>query len=224
MADFLYRTSLVIVPRVFVLLSRLWFATFRVNYTGLENRDKVVKQGPGIAVFWHYSFAYLFHHLRKFPSAVMVSASKDGEYIARVAELMGHQPIRGSSNQFGLRALRSMLKAVNNGKNGGLVADGSQGPARIVQAGCILAASKSQRPIIPILWAADKYISFNSWDKTVLPYPFAKIALHYGAPLYVPEKLTAEIVEEYRVILENQMNELYEKVWHEVGRNNHDQK
>ncbi len=222
MADLLYRTSIILVPRLFVLLTRLWFTTLRVQCSGLKHREEVSKKGAAIAVFWHYSFVYLFHHLRKFPSAVMVSASRDGEYIARVAELMGHFPIRGSSNQFGMRALRSGLKAVKEGRNLGLVADGSQGPPRKAQAGCILAASKSGAPIVPIIWAANRYFSFNSWDKTIVPYPFAKIVLRYGAPLYIPDKLTSEQVEEYRRSLEKTMNELYNKVWEEVGREPHD--
>lgn len=222
MADLLYRISLKIVPRFFVGLSRIWFSTCRVKVQGSENLDELRRQGVGIAVFWHYSFAYILHHLRKFSASVMVSASRDGEYIAEVVQLMGHAPLRGSSSRRGAKALLSMVKAINKGNNAAIVGDGSRGPARILQPGCIFAASKTGKPILPIVWAADRYIAFKSWDRTVLPYPFSTIILRYGKPFHLPAELEADEVEQYRRLLEQQMNELYESVWADVGRSPHD--
>lgn len=222
MADRLYRWSLKIVPRIFVWISRVWFSSCRLQVQESHHIDDVSSRGAGIAVFWHYSFAYLFHHLRRFPAAVMVSASRDGEYIAEVAKLMGHTPLRGSSNRGGVKALRAMVNEVKHGRNAGIVADGSKGPARRVQPGCILVAAKSGRPIIPMVWAADRYLAFNSWDRTVLPMPFSRIVLRYGEPLTVDAKVTSEEVEQYRLELELRMNELYDTVWRAVDRPPHD--
>lgn len=222
MADFWYRVSLKLVPRLFVGLTRIWFGTCRVRVTGKEHRAAVLAGGPAIAVFWHYSFAYLLYHLRKYKSAVMVSASRDGEYIAEVARCIGHVPLRGSSNRFGTKALRAMIKAVGQGHNAGIVADGSQGPARKAQGGCILLAAKTGSPIIPLVWAANRYIAFRSWDRTAIPLPFSTIAVHYGHPLTIPEKINGQKLEEYRQQLEQQLNNLYTKAWQEVGRSPHD--
>ena len=218
MADFFYRFSLAVVPRLVVGLIRVWFATCTVKIRGDELLQEYILRDTGIAAFWHYSFLYFFYYFRRYPSAVMVSASRDGEYIARVAELLGHVPVRGSSNRGGVKALREMIELLQQGKNSAIVADGSQGPARRVQAGCILMASKSGKPIFPMAWAANRCLVFNSWDRTVVPLPFATIVLHHGEPLSVPPALSSAQIEEYRLEMERRLNRLYEAVWLEVGR------
>ncbi|WP_051305564.1 lysophospholipid acyltransferase family protein [Desulfogranum mediterraneum] len=223
MADYWYRLSLRIVPRLFVLLVRLWFATCRVRVVGSEHRDRALEHGPVVAAFWHYSFVYLFYHLRRYPAAVMVSASRDGEYIAEAARLMGHTPLRGSSNRQGVSALRAMLKAIRGGRNCGIVADGSQGPARRAQAGCLLVSSRSGRPVLPVCWAASRYLAFKSWDRTVIPLPFSTVVLRYGEPLVVPGELDSAQLEQCRLLLEQQLNELYTWVWEQVRPQPHDQ-
>lgn len=223
MADFWYRCSLAIAPRIVYGLTRLWFATCRVRVRGDGSLREFIRSGnTGIAAFWHYSFLFLFYYFRDFRAAVMVSASKDGEYIARLAQLMGHVPVRGSSNRGGVRALRDMIEQVRRGNNSAIVADGSQGPARKAQPGCILMASKSGKPIFPFAWATDRALIFKSWDRTVVPLPFATVVMRIGEPLWVPEGIDGTQVEHYRRELEDRLNRLYEAAWHEVGRGPHD--
>lgn len=225
MADFWYRCSLAIAPRIVYGLTRLWFATCRVKVRGDGPlRDFVRSGNTGIAAFWHYSFLFLFHYFRNFHAAVMVSASKDGEYIARLAQLMGHVPVRGSSNRGGVRALRDMIEQLRRGNNSAIVADGSQGPARKAQPGSILMASKSGKPIFPFAWAANRALIFKSWDRTVVPLPFATVIMRIGEPLLVPPGIDGSQVEWYRQELEDRLNRLYEAAWNEVGRGPHDGK
>ncbi len=223
MADsFAYTASLAIIPRLYLWLSRALFISCRLRVGGREHLDAVVRQGGGIATFWHYSILYMFYHLRSFPAAVMVSASRDGEYIARLAELLGHTPVRGSSNQRGVAGLKHLLREVRAGKNAGLVADGSQGPARKAQAGSILLASMSGRPILPMAWAASRYKAFASWDLTVVPLPFCTIFFQYGEPLSVPRGIRGAELEKYRLELEHRLNQIYETAWQLAGRTTHD--
>jgi len=218
LADLLYRCSLAVVPRLAAGLIRVWFATCRVKIQGEAGLQEFMGRDTGIGAFWHYSFLYFFYYFRKYPAAVMVSASKDGEYIAQLARLLGHVPVRGSSNRDGVKALREMIELLRHGRNSAIVADGSQGPARKVQAGCILMASKSGKPIFPLAWAANRCLVFDSWDRTVVPLPFATIVLHHGEPLSVPPSISSAQVEAYRLELEQRLNGLYDEVWREVGR------
>lgn len=217
-----YKTSLAIIPRLYLWLSRILFCSCRLQVGGKEHLDAVVGQGGGIAAFWHYSILYMFYHLRSFPAAVMVSASRDGEYIARLARLLGHTPVRGSSNQRGVAGLKHLLREVRAGKNAGIVVDGSQGPPRKAQAGSILLASMSGRPILPMAWAASRYKAFGSWDLTVVPLPFCTIHFQYGEPLSVPKGIRGEKVEKYRLELEHRLNLVYETAWDRVGQKPHD--
>lgn len=223
MADFWYRCALAVAPRVVYVLTLAWFATCRIKVRGDGPVNNLLARGDtGIAAFWHYSFLFLFYCFRKIPSAVMVSASKDGEYIARLAQLMGHVPVRGSSNRDGVKALREMIGLLRHGWHGAIVADGSQGPARKAQAGCILMASKSGAPIFPVVWAANRALVFKSWDRTAVPLPFATVVVRFGPPMAVPAPLDARQVEAYRQELEAQLNRLYTAAWREVGREPHD--
>jgi lysophospholipid acyltransferase (LPLAT)-like uncharacterized protein len=217
-----YRISIIVLPRLYVALSRLWFASCRVRIDGREHLETAVARGTAIAAFWHYSMFYIFYNLRSFSAAVMVSSSRDGEYIARVAQLFGHIPVRGSSNKQGVSGLKHMLRAVRAGNNAGIVADGSQGPARVAQPGAILVASRTGSPIVPMAWAASRYIAFSSWDRIVMPLPFCRIEFMYGEPVCVPAGIKAADIEPYRLELENELNRVYTTVWERVGRGPHD--
>ncbi len=219
---FWYKFSITVLPRFYVILSRLWFASCRVRMTGREHLDKATDNGTAIAAFWHYSLFYIFYNLRSFSAAVMVSASRDGEYVARVAQLLGHMPVRGSANKQGVSGLKHMLREVRSGKHAGIVADGSQGPARIAQPGAILVASRTGSPIIPMAWAASHYIAFSSWDRLALPLPFSRIEFMYGEPFFIPAGIKAAEIESYRKDLETRLNEIYVTVWKRVGHGLHD--
>ncbi len=221
MADLLYNVSLAVVPRLYVGLTALWFGSCRLEIRGKENLDKMLAQGAAVVPFWHYSVFYVLYHLRQYPGVAMVSASKDGEYIARVAELLGFETVRGSANRFGVRALKGLVDHVKKGKNAGIVADGSQGPPLKVQPGAVLLAAKSGSPIMPIVWAVKRYQAFNSWDHLVLPMPFSPMIIEYGDLIYVEPKLTSARVEEYRMQIETEMTAMYHRLWQEFGKSSH---
>ncbi|NLZ16134.1 MAG: lysophospholipid acyltransferase family protein [Desulfobulbaceae bacterium] len=224
MTDFWYRTSLRLLPGLVAGLIRLWFSTCRLKTHGGEEMLTFIDSGgKGIATFWHYSFLYNFYYLRGNRAAVMVSASRDGEYIARLAEKFGHVPVRGSSNRRGFRALREMLVELKRGNNAAVVADGSQGPARRAQAGCILMASRSGDPIFPLAWAASRCLTFKSWDRTVIPLPFSTVVLYQGKSMRVPPNLDQAAIEAWRLKLEQELNRLYNMAWTALGKEAHDQ-
>jgi len=222
LSDFFYKISLVILPRLYVWLTKVWFTTCRCSVRGRQHIEAARKQGAVIVSFWHYSILYMSYHVRLYPAAALVSASRDGEYIARIVGLLDIEAVRGSSNRQGVQALKKLLRLMRAGRNVGIVADGSQGPARRLQPGMIFLASRTGAPILPMVWAADRYKAFNSWDRMVLPMPFSRIIMRYGEPMHVPPKLKEEGIEEFRLILEGRMNDLYRQVWAECGKKRHD--
>ncbi len=223
-----FRLALKVVPPVFKGLTALLFATCK-----LEEHDQhyfqpfIEEKKPCIFSGWHYTIFYNIYRAYKTRKehglrwAFMVSTSRDAEFIAAVLHSMGLDTARGSRNRGGIAALKKMIPMVKEGRCAGIVADGSQGPARELQAGAILLASKTGAPILPIAWAVDKYIAFGSWDRTVLPKPFSRISMWYGEPLYIPAKLKSAELEEYRLEGEKRLNELYHKAWAEFGRKEH---
>ena len=217
-----HRLSLLVLPWLVAWLMRIWFATCRIRRHGYEHRLNTIESGVKIVgSFWHYGFIFIFYEVRHLTATVMVSASRDGEYIARLAEQFGFSTARGSRNNKGAQALKDLLKLAASGENTAIVADGSQGPPRIAQPGAILLASRTGAPVVPMTWSASRYLTFPSWDRTAVPLPFSQVDLIYGEPIHVPADLKGEGIEEYRQILEDRLNELYVKAWQLHGRTAH---
>jgi len=220
--DKLHNLLVRVAPYIAHWLLRIWFATCRVRVHGSHNRKQAgVSEKATIAIFWHYSLFYVFYHLRKDSAAVLVSSSQDGEYIARLARHLNFSTIRGSRNKRGMRALKELIAWLNQGGNVGIVADGSQGPAQIVQSGSIMLASRTGAPILPMVWSASDYIRFKSWDRTAVPKPFSRVDFYYGEPLWVPTGLKTPAFERYRLALEESLNTLYQRAWSRYGRQRH---
>ncbi len=221
---FLYTILLAFVPWLYAGLSRVLFATCRVRVHGGGNLARCEAQAkPFVGVFWHYSVFAAVELIRGRGRGwgAMVSASQDGEFVARILARQGVVAVRGSRNRGGLSALKGLIGLLRKGYNAAIVADGSQGPARVMQAGGILLASKSGAPILPLAVAADRYWAFRSWDRTLLPKPFARLDLWYGEPLVVPEKSGAEEIERCRQEMEHRLNALYAQAWGKYGTEAH---
>ncbi len=217
-----YRLMVSVIPYLVYWILRACFFTCRTTYHNREaSRELLDRKISLVGVFWHYSLVYALYNERKNKYTAMVSASKDGEYIARVIKCFGMDVVRGSSNRHGLKALKQLIRIVADGNRAAIVADGSQGPPLKVQAGTILLASKTGSPIVPVVWSANRYFSFGSWDRLSIPKPFARIDYFYGDPVYVPPSLSSESLEKYRSDLELVMNEMYREAWSLQGKTEH---
>lgn len=219
---FWYRLSLKGVSGLFFCLSVLLFSSCRIKIHGQNYWGQIeASKRPAIATFWHYSIFFILYFMRKKKGVAMVSASRDGEYVNRIVRDLGYETVRGSRSRGGVQALKGMIRHIRQGRNAAIVADGSQGPARVVQAGSIVLASKTGAPILPMLWSCSRHLRFGSWDGTAIPLPFTRIDFFYGRPLEVPEKIKSPEVERYRLLLEERLNVLYVKAWGLQGRQGH---
>jgi lysophospholipid acyltransferase (LPLAT)-like uncharacterized protein len=135
------------------LFIRALHATLRVRHVNVENLTGTPQY---ILAFWHAHLLLMLHSRYRRPISVMISRSKDGEYIARVFDWYGVDAARGSSTRGGGAALRELLREARAGKNIVFTPDGPKGPARIVKEGVIYAAQASGLPIVPIAFAAKK--------------------------------------------------------------------
>ena len=135
------------------LFIRALHATLRVRHVNVEH----IRDTPQyILAFWHAHLLLMLHSRYRKPSSVMISQSKDGEYIARVFDWYGVDSARGSTTRGGSGALRELIRDARAGKNIVFTPDGPKGPARIAQPGVISAAQATGLPIVPIAFAAKK--------------------------------------------------------------------
>jgi lysophospholipid acyltransferase (LPLAT)-like uncharacterized protein len=149
---------------------------------------------------------YLARFMKSRRLWVLVSQSRDGTYGAETAKWLGFRTIRGSSSRGGARALLQVSSQLKDGHAVGILADGPRGPARAAKPGPVLLAAKAGVPLLPVMWGADRCWVLNSWDRYLIPKPFARIAIHIGGPIYVPRTTRREDIEAYRRRFEEEMN------------------
>lgn len=172
---------------------------------------------PAIIALWHGQ------HLlapvacpRKPPLVAMVSRSADAELNAQVVEKLGIETVRGSGGRAGInhfdkggaKALITLKRALDAGKNVAMIADIPHGTPRDAGLGVILLAKYSGRPIMPVAVATSRRkVLEKTWDKTTLNLPFGRRAVAVGGPLYVPANATEEELEIKRRELTDALNE-----------------
>src|ERR1700675_3488672 len=96
-----------LLPYIGVVAVRLLSATYRVRLVGAENERPVLDAGGSlIYASWHQRFfAGITLFARRKPIAFMISQTRDGALIARIVDLLGWRPVRGSSSSAGAAAL-----------------------------------------------------------------------------------------------------------------------
>ncbi len=154
----------------------------------IEHKDVIVlkeKKKSFIYAFWHNRLLYLIYSHRQQNISVMVSQSKDGEYISGVIHRFGFKTVRGSSSRGGRRAFVEMLRKLRENKIAAIAPDGPHGPANKVQSGVIYLAQRSGCPIVPLTYGMKRKKVLSSWDKFIVPFPFNKGVVISGAPIYV---------------------------------------
>ena len=106
--------------------------------------------------------------------------------LARVLELFGVLPIRGSSSRRGAAALRELVSAARTGHDLALTPDGPRGPVYVLQPGVIAAAQLTGLPIVPAAINSTWKKSLRTWDRFQIPLPFTRCDFVLGEAIRVP--------------------------------------
>jgi len=126
-----------------------------------------------------------------------------------IVSQFGAHVIRGSTTHTGARALRDYYDALTKQHiSPSITPDGPKGPRFVFKPGAILLSQMSQRPILPMAYAASR-ASLIAWDKFVIPWPFARIAIAIGAPRQVPRTLQPAALEALQRELATEMKRLF---------------
>jgi len=188
---------------------RLYSSTFRLT---VENEqawmDHIKKGGRVLLCCWHQQFLGAIRHFKRYEpyrGSLMISKSSDGELIAGIARRSGFHPVRGSSSRGGRPALTEMIGRLKETGLAAHILDGPTGPMGVVKAGAIQLASASGAVIVPFYTSADRAWYFKSWDRFMLPKPFAKVTIRFGDLLPCPSNESSEEFEKQRASLERIM-------------------
>jgi lysophospholipid acyltransferase (LPLAT)-like uncharacterized protein len=181
--------------------------TTRYDVVNADAHRRYTAQGaPVIFVLWHGRLLSLGYLHRGQGVYGLASRSADGEYIARVLQHWGMPMVRGSSSRGGDTAFREMVRAVRSGHSMSITPDGPRGPREVLKPGVLQLAQLTGAPLIPTAAAASRAWWFTSWDRFQVPKPFARIAVTYGEPLFVPRDADDATVAALRDELEGRLH------------------
>jgi len=177
-------------PFLIAFLVRILGATWRVEFKGISLLR--LYNFKVLYVFWHEYYLPAVYSNMDTGVGVLVSSSKDGELSGRVLKLLGYKPFRPKTGE---REIKAMVNLINYGKRGNQIAvtpDGPVGPRRKAKKGVLHIAKRTGLPIFAVSVKAHPCIRFSSWDKLMLPLPFAKIEISIKGPLKNPSIETLE--------------------------------
>ncbi len=196
----------------------IWLSTCRITEFGRDIEEGYLRENPAKGLLyasWHRGLFFVVYWYRNRNIVSIASASEDGELAAQAAKRFGWITARGSSSRGGGRAFREMEALVKKGYKGGLVADAPRGPRFVSKSGIIYLAKRTGLPIIPVIWSSDRCWKLNSWDRTIIPRPFARIVALYGDRLiFVPPDASHQDCELYRRRLDRVLNRITYQVDH----------
>lgn len=164
------------------LLARTW--RFRVINAAAINELRGARRSF-IFSLWHGQLLPLLWHHRNEGVVLLISEHRDGELVARAAESLGYALVRGSTTRGGDRALISIIRELQAGREVAITPDGPKGPAGKYAPGALIASQRSGAVILPVVAVADRAWRLKSWDRFMIPKPFARVTVAYGDPAKV---------------------------------------
>lgn len=199
-----------LLPPLAIVIAKLLTRSYRlIKVEGGKKQSEALALSKGRAVYatWHQRALF---HVRYFTGrdlTVMVSLSRDGEYGTRLVKWLGHKSVRGSSTRGGSQALKDLTERIKQDARGGMLADGPVGPARVAKIGAVVMARNAEVPLLPVVWGTDRCWVLNSWDRFLIPKPFARIVFCHAEPIWIPRSAEGESLETYRSLLEERLNQ-----------------
>lgn len=209
---FLYALA---VPLALGIVRFFWSTCRVVRVVGAEHLDAALeKSHTVIPCCWHQHQLFCLRYLLqrqggRLRLGALASPSVDGELAAMIGQRLGIEMIRGSSTRTGARTLRDFYEALTRrGISPLITPDGPRGPRFEFKPGAVMLSQMSQRPVVPLAYAASRAILFH-WDKFVIPWPFSRIVVAIGEPRQVPRVLDAAAMAREQADMKARMHATY---------------
>lgn len=202
-------------PGVAAWVVRLICATLRIRCVGEERFTGI--EGGKILCLWHGRTIPPTARYRGVDITILISLSRDGEMISKILASLGYPALRGSTGPSGARVLASCIKLLRNGRTLAVTPDGPRGPSGVAQGGVMTMARKSGCALVPMGCSARPRVVMRSWDRYLIPLPFARALMMFGEPIYVPENADDATVEALRQRLETEMRRLQDESDRRLG-------
>ena len=172
----------------------------------LEGPHPMGHRAPAIGALWHGGLICAAYFFRDQQLVVPISRSRDGDRVVEVLRHLGFGAFpRGSSSRGGTTALLGLIRAARAGRRIAMLCDGPRGPAHRVKPGSVALAGAAGLPLYPLAIAARPCLTFGSWDRAFLPWPFARVVFRFGNPMRVRPDASDDELEACRGQLESDL-------------------
>lgn len=184
---------------------KLLTLTCRIKVEGLEEFKKHAGKGNCVLLLWHNRLMLVAKIFQKgtsdFIYTAFISQSRDGEPLALFTKSFKNGRTIRVRHNAKHEALKEMIDRLKNSQEILIVTpDGPRGPRYQVKPGIAVAAKETSAKIFPFSWSTDRFWQLKSWDKMILPKPFAKIHAKIGSPIVLAKEGS---IEEQTQIFEN---------------------
>lgn len=200
------RVRPLVLSRLAYFAVRLFGSTFRITVLNYEKVQSL--EGGKVLCGWHGRSMIASIYFRRKGFWVIISKSKDGDIQTHVFQNLGFHVIRGSTGRGGERALIESIRELRKGETMAITPDGPRGPSKVVQGGIMVMAKKANAWLVPCGVSARPRVLAKSWDRYMVPLPFAKCLMNFGEPVRVPSDASDEQVEHIRLQLQSEITRL----------------
>jgi lysophospholipid acyltransferase (LPLAT)-like uncharacterized protein len=139
-----------------------------------------------VYVFWHRALLLAAWRYRNIDARILISASFDGELIARLVQRLGFVPVRGSSSRGGAAGLLALTRARVDGHKVAITADGPRGPVYVAKPGAAAVAERAGCTASCFYLHPERAWTLKSWDSFLIPKPFSRVVVTWEAPMEMP--------------------------------------
>lgn len=165
---------------------RLLASSWRIQLVHEERWRKIYSaREQHVFLLWHEALLPLLWQHRGQGIAIVVSEAREGRYLSEFAASLGYRSVHGSSTRGGARALLRAVRELQAGHAVAFTPDGPRGPRRELKPGVVAAAQRGGALIVPLHAEADRAWRLHSWDRFMVPKPFARVLITYGHPFGV---------------------------------------
>jgi hypothetical protein len=163
----------------------LWWRTIRIELPPGDLAVLTARDRPALFVLWHNRLFMapdiVRRYRRGYPFYSLVSASKDGSWLAAFLSAVGVHAIRGSSSRRGREAAGGLMEVLRSGFDAGITPDGPRGPCYEMKAGAVVIARGANTPVVLAGMDFESSWRLSSWDRFHLPKPFSRVHLRFVA-------------------------------------------
>ena len=208
--SWIYRTTRSLAGLLVAGFFRALAASWRVEIDGPNPFDDAERgDEPLLLVAWHRNLFVAIGIFRDRGLVIPVSKSRDGDWIEAVLRRLGFgESPRGSSSDGASALLRNLVRAVRAGHPVGMLPDGPRGPAGVAQPGIVALARMTGARLCTAGTSASSSWRFGSWDRSILPRPFARVRCRFGRTLFVPKGSDGEALATHLAELQAELHRL----------------